>query len=198
MPLPLLLASSAFLLPTVQPRQCAGIHAAAIFGPRSLHARLCTEPAADEDATYEACMRMRVSELKAELDLRKKSYEGVMEKDELARMLADARSQGLADPDIVDSFNKANLENAYNPQPAVDPDAVAEAVASDGGLPGGMSPETLMKLTQDPELMAMLRNPKMQDVMKKVMSSGPEAAAEMVADPDVAEMLEKFKAATGQ
>ena len=76
-------------------------------------------------------MRMRVSELKAELDLRKQSYEGVMEKDELARMLADARSQGLADPDIVDSFNKANLENAYNPQPAVDPDAVAEAVASE-------------------------------------------------------------------
>jgi len=52
------------------------------------------EDATDEDATYKACMRMRVSELKAELDLRKKSYEGVMEKDELARMLADARSQG--------------------------------------------------------------------------------------------------------
>ena len=119
---------------------------------------------------------------------------------QLARCLAEARKDGRADPTLLDDFNKQSAERSFQGDAAEDPDfeAAAEAVASDGGLPGGMSPDMLQKLMQDPELMALLRNPKMQDVMKKVMSSGPEAAAEMMADPEVAEMLEKFKAATGQ
>ena len=47
----------------------------------------------------------------------------------------------------------------------------------------------LQALIQDPELMAYLRNPRMQEVMKKVMTGGPEAAKEDMGDPEVVEML---------
>ena len=76
--------------------------------------------------------------------------------------------------------------------------AVADAVASDGGLPGGMSPEMVTAMMSNPELMALLRNPKMQDVMKKVMSEGPEAAGEYMEDPEVRDMLSKIQSLTGQ
>jgi len=76
-------------------------------------------------------------------------------------------------------------------------EAATEAVASDGGLPGGMSPERLQELVQDPELMMMLRNPKMQEVMRKVMAGGPEAAADEMSDPEVREMLAKVSKLTG-
>ena len=147
-------------------------------------------------------MKMRVSELKAELDLRKISYENMFEKEELARCLADARAAGLADPSLLDDFNKASLENSFNADSETsnkpDFEAAAEAVASDGGLPGGMSPETLQKLVQDPELMGLLRNPKMQEVMRKVMEGGPDAGGEYFDDPEVREMLAKVKKLTGQ
>ena len=56
------------------------------------------------------CRAMRVAEIKAELEVRGVSCEGVVEKDELADLLARARVQGKASPDILDSFNKENLE----------------------------------------------------------------------------------------
>jgi hypothetical protein len=125
------------------------------------------EEAGEDDATFSACMKMRVSELKAELDLRKIDYANMFEKDELARCLADARAAGRADPSLLDDFNRQSAESAWTAdsgQSAPDFEAAAEAVASDGGLPGGMSPDKLQQLMQDPELMAMLRNPKMQEV----------------------------------
>ena len=117
---------------------------------------------------------------------------------QLARCLAEARKDGRADPTLLDDFNKQSAERSFQGDAAEDPDfeAAAEAVASDGGLPGGMSPDMLQKLMQDPELMALLRNPKMQDVMKKVMTGGPEAAAEFMGDPEVMEMLKKVSSAT--
>lgn len=39
-----------------------------------------------------------------------------------------------------------------------------KAVASDGKLPGGMDPETFKKLIGNPEVMALLQSPKMQEV----------------------------------
>ena len=52
----------------------------------------------------------QVKDLKAELELRKVDTGGVMEKEELARLLADARASGRADPTLIDEFNKQNLE----------------------------------------------------------------------------------------
>mgnify|MGYP001266679921 CR=1 FL=1 len=147
---------------------------------------------------------VRVSELKAELDLRKIDYANMFEKDELARCLADARAEGRADPSLIDDFNRQSAERAWSADGGETSEsdefaAAAEAVASDGGLPGGMSPERLQQLVQDPELMALLRNPKMQEVMKTVMEGGgPAAAGEYMNDPEVQEMLKKVSKLTGQ
>ena len=55
------------------------------------------------------------------------------------------------------------------------------------------------KMMQDPQMMAMLRNPKMQEVMKAVMSGGPEAAEPLLKDdPELREMLAKVSAMTGE
>ena len=37
-----------------------------------------------------------------------------------------------------------------------------DATAGDGGLPGGMSPDQLSQLMQNPEMMALLSNPRLQ------------------------------------
>ena len=59
-------------------------------------------------------------------------------------------------------------------------------------------PEMLQALTQNPELMAMLRSPRMQEVMKAMMTEGPEAAQRLVADdPELKEMLAKVSSITG-
>mmetsp|Transcript_4190 Transcript_4190/g.9170 ORF Transcript_4190/g.9170 Transcript_4190/m.9170 type:complete len:199 (-) Transcript_4190:114-710(-) len=153
-----------------------------------------------EDATYEACIKMRVKELKAELELRKVDTAGVMEKEELARLLADARASGKADASMIDDFNKQVLEKDLKGEPSnidLDADDLKEAVASDGGLPGGMTPEALMGMMNNPEMMTLLRNPKMQEVMKLVMEKGPEAAKEQLQDPEMQEMLQKVKKLTG-
>ena len=44
----------------------------------------------------------------------------------------------------------------------------------------------------------MLRNPKMQEVMKKVMEEGPEGAAAFMDDPEIRDMLSKVKGLTGK
>lgn len=103
-------------------------------------------------------------------------------------------------PCIGLQFNKQSAESAWRADDgAVAPDMAeaAQAVAADGGLPGGMTPEMLQSLMSNPELMAALRNPKMQDVMKKVMEGGPEGAAELMDDPEVREMLSKVQGLTG-
>ena len=138
--------------------------------------------------------------MKAELELRKVSTGGVMEKEELARLLADARASGKADPSLVDEFTKATLEKDFAGEtggPQVLADEVAEAVAADGGLPGGMSPERLMELTNNPEVMTMLRNPKLQDLMKEMMANGPEDAAAAAQDEETREMLKKLQSILG-
>ena len=165
----------------------------------------CASPG-DYDAALAKCREMRASELKAELDLRGISYAGMVEKDELAQALARARSDGRADPSVIDAFNKQSAEAAFRS----DDDAVvdvgadsavaspADAAAADGSLPGGMSMGEVEKLSQNPELMAMLRNPKMQEVMKKVMENGPQGLEELTTDPEVREMLKKASELTGQ
>ena len=164
---------------------------------RAPHIR-CEAP--EDDATYDACMKMRVSELKAELELRKIDTTNFFEKEELARALADARAEGRADPSLVDDFNRQSAESAFNADAdssGPDMEAAAEAAAGDGGLPGGMSPDMLQSLIEDPEMMALLRNPKMQEIMKAVMTGGPDAAKQYMDDPETRDMLAKVSKITG-
>ena len=99
-----------------------------------------------------------------------------------------ALGAGRADPNILDSFNRASMESAWDASGAQDDIAaspaargenadasvaVEDVTASDGSLPGGMQPEQLQALANDPEVMAMLRNPKMQEVLREVCGPRP-------------------------
>lgn len=131
--------------------------------------------ASDYDEAFEAARAMKVSEIKAELDMRGISYAGLFEKAELATLLATSRSQGRADPSIIDDFNKQNLERMVSDEPATptpSADDLSGVTAGDGGLPGGMTPEKMQKLMSNPEMMALLSNPRLQEVMKAVMEKG--------------------------
>ena len=68
-----------------------------------------------------------------------------------------------------------------------------KAVANDGTLPGGMDPEIFKSLMANPEVMAMLQNPKLQQGMKIMMSEGqPGLEKAMAADPEMTEIIKKL------
>jgi hypothetical protein len=48
---------------------------------------------------------------------------------------------------------------------------------------GGLPKEMLMALAGDKEIMNMLKDPKMQDIMKAVMTGGPAAMKKYLSDP---------------
>eukprot|EP00904_Undaria_pinnatifida_P012783 jgi/Undpi1/8635/HiC_scaffold_25.g11100.m1 len=156
------------------------------------------------DESLEGVAKMRASEIKAELEMRGVSYEGIFEKTELVEKLIEARSLGRANPSLIDDFNKENLERKMDPEKAaafaddlLDADKLKDMTAADGTLPGGMTPETLSKLVSNPELMVLMQNPKLQEVMKKVMAGGPQAMENLQKDPETAELLQKLEKAMG-
>ena len=65
----------------------------------------------DDDDDEEAIPgKMRVGEIKAELDLRGVTYAGVFERPELEALLLKARVEGKARPEILDTFNQQRWE----------------------------------------------------------------------------------------
>ena len=71
--------------------------------------RLVSDDSGAAFEAFEKARAMSVSEIKAELDLRGISYEGLFEKSELARALAESRASGRADPEILDNFNRQKM-----------------------------------------------------------------------------------------
>ena len=53
--------------------------------------------------------KMRVSEIKAELDMRGINYKDCFDKESLQQRLSDARATGKANPKIIDNFNKQKV-----------------------------------------------------------------------------------------
>lgn len=149
---------------------------------------------------------MTVDELKAELDLRKVNYDDCISKKELVSRLIQSRASGRASTDVFEQFaaNEAEAtEKGVNVSEVFDDDdLMEEAVSADGALPGGLPPEMMKALAADPEIMAYLKDPKFQDIMKAVMNGGPEALKKYLADPDALQMLQKLSTAmakvTGQ
>mmetsp|Transcript_25115 Transcript_25115/g.58058 ORF Transcript_25115/g.58058 Transcript_25115/m.58058 type:complete len:205 (-) Transcript_25115:191-805(-) len=138
---------------------------------------------------------MKMSEITAELQLRGVRYDDCFDRDSLSQRLAEARVSGRADPKMLDNFNKKRLEDtvAGKPPPAVSDEDLRAAVAGDGTLPGGMPPDMLQELMSNPEIMALLQSPKMQDVMKIMMTGGQgEVAKAMRDDPEVKELVTKL------
>lgn len=139
--------------------------------------------------------KMRVSEIKAELDLREVSYKDCFDKEALVQRLQEARATGKANPAILEKFNKQNLEQTFNPDKKVDlnDEDIAKAVANDGKLPGGLSPDQFKRLAGNPEIMSLLQSTKMQDAMKLMMTGGrDELENKLKEDPELQETLTKL------
>jgi len=141
-----------------------------------------------DDERFDSVSGMRVSEIKAELDLRGVLYDDCFEADELRRRLEDARLSGKADVSVVDNFNRiqeeAKAENADEID-EFDEEQLASLLAGDGTLPGGLSPEEVMKMRSSPELMAVLQNPSFQRLTKAQMAGDQEEVLKLLSDPEV-------------
>ena len=139
---------------------------------------------------------MRVGELTAELDLRGVDYSDCVEADELRRRLKDARLAGRAAPEVLDRFNRGRAEAMMDPTKAVDPstlDDLESLAGGDGSIPGGLAPDEIFKLMNDPEIMTMLQKPKFQEIMKDVMGGEGQAALQRhMADPESRDMMLKL------
>ncbi len=143
----------------------------------------------DEDEEDIEPGKMRVAEIKAELDMRGVQYDDCFDKESLVTRLQYARSTGKADPSILTDFNKRKLEeNISGKKLEINDEDIDKAVANDGTLPGGMDPESLKKLLDNPEVMNLLQSTKMQDAMKIIMTGDPKDLEKAMADDK--EMLE--------
>ena len=80
----------------------------------------------------------------------------------------------------------------------LDDEVLEKAAGGDGTLPGGMPPDMLKTLMSNPELVSLLQNPKMQTVMKTVMTDGQGALEEeMKNDPETYELIMKLNRIMG-
>ncbi|CAM9784549.1 unnamed protein product [Phaeothamnion confervicola] len=145
---------------------------------------------------------MKTSEIKSELAVRGIPFEDCFEKSELVQRLEFARSQGRADPNLVSEFNKRSMETRMDPNLSeamkdIDPEALKDMTAADGTMPGGLTPDQMQKLMGNPEVMALLQNPKLQELMKRVMSGGPEAIREFEGDIEAQDLLRKLSTVLG-
>ena len=124
---------------------------------------------------------MSIDEIKAELELRGVDYQDCISKNELVQRLVETRVSGKANPDILKSMQTQSSDDILISE--LDDDVLDQATAKDGNLPGGMSKDMLKALSKDPEIMRMLKDPKMQDIMGAVMTGGPDAIKKYLSDP---------------
>merc|ERR1719265_103766 len=101
-----------------------GAHWCSGIPTRHTHLQMPASEPYDPDK-FEACMKMEGPEIIAELDTRGIKYDHLETKEDFARLLAQSRSRGIADPSIINDFNKRNLERAFQAEdsdPEVKPD----------------------------------------------------------------------------
>ena len=76
---------------------------------------------------------------------------------------------------------------------SINDDGIEQALSNDGKLPGGMSPDMVQSLMKNPELMALLQDPKMQECMTIMMTEGQEALEnKMASDSELREKVMKL------
>ena len=88
------------------------------------------------------------------------------------------------------SFGLSNRRSIlYSTEGSID----AEAVDDDSEMPGGMTPEKFKKMTDDPEVMAMLQSDKIQEAMG-LMMTGEKGQLEQALkdDPELQQTLAKL------
>lgn len=77
-----------------------------ILSPLYAAADTAMDGSSDEDDEEVVPGKMKVSEIKAELDLRGVTSAGVVDRAELEALLLKARIEGKARPEILDTFNE--------------------------------------------------------------------------------------------
>lgn len=144
--------------------------------------------------------KMRVAEIKAELVVRNIPHSDCFDKESLVQRLIKARKEGIADLAILDKFNKERLERAFRGESLettlknLENSDFDSAVANDGTIPGGLTPEMFKKLIGNPEIVASLSSTKMQDAMKLVMTGNQrELEKRMEKDIELREMFDKIE-----
>ena len=163
-------------------------------GPFVRFAASDSNTAIDVEGEVEEPGTMRVSEIKAELNLRGIDYTDCFDKESLAQRLREARAKGKADPSILEKFNKSKEETLN-----IDDETLEKAIGGDGTLPGGMPPDMLKKLMGNPELMELMSNPKMQEVMTMMMTGGQDTLMKAMAeDQEVYEIVTKLNQIMGK
>eukprot|EP00980_Cylindrotheca_fusiformis_P031041 scaffold25738_cov127-Cylindrotheca_fusiformis.AAC.1 len=137
---------------------------------------------------------MRLSEIKAELELRGIDYSDCFDKESMSARLQEARKGGIADPKILEKFNKQKLEETFNDKKVeIKDEDLEKAVANDGTLPGGLDPDMFKTLMGNPDVMALLQNSKMQEAMKIMMAEGQEGLEKAMAnDTELQEIVKKL------
>ena len=65
--------------------------------------------------------------------------------------------------------------------------------AGDGKLPGGMSADVLKTMATKKEVMAIMSDPKVQEMMKAVMEKDMAKVARMSTDMEIMEKLQRFQ-----
>lgn len=140
--------------------------------------------------------KMRVSEIKAELELRGVDWADCIDQDSLAKKLEEARATGKANPAVLDKFNKQRLEDNFNDKKLeIKDEELDQAIANDGTLPGGMDPDMFKTLMSNPHVMALLQNPKMQEAMKIMMTEGQEGIEKAIeTDPELLDIVKELNA----
>ena len=158
--------------------------------------RLAAAGSNDEEEEEDEPGVMRVSEIKAELDLRKIAYDDCFDKDSLVQRLTEARATGQANPEILDTFNKQNLEQQMKEEKLeLTEKDIEAAMANDGTLPGGLTPDQFKKMAESPELMTLLKSTKMQEAMALMMTGGREQLeSKLKEDPELQEIVQQLDA----
>jgi len=136
---------------------------------------------------------MSLDELKSELEMRGVDYSECVTKSDLVKKLVESRTLGKANPEVVERFNQ--VSGAEFDASLLDSDVVKDSVAADGSLPGGLQPELVKALAGDREIMAFLKDPKMQQIMAEVMQNGPQSMTKYLSDPEAMRMLQKLAVA---
>lgn len=108
-------------------------------------------------------------------------FDNCVTKPDLVSLLVESRTLERADPDKADNANR--FDQIGSDMQTSNERVFRDAVAGDGSLPGGMSSEMLKVLASDESIMRMMKDPKMQDMLKAVMSSGPDAMKKYLSDP---------------